>query len=49
MTSMKTTLPLQQGQQGQLEDGNNAIMTRATTLLQIKHNNTIVTRETTPS
>jgi hypothetical protein len=40
---------LQQGQQLQLKDGNNAIAMRATMPLQIKGNNTIVTRTTTPA
>jgi hypothetical protein len=47
--SMITTMPLQQGQQCQLEDSNNAIRTRATRPLQIKGNNAIVTRTTTPA
>jgi hypothetical protein len=46
---MMKTMPLKQGQQCQLEDGNNAIAMRATMLLQIKGNNTIVTRATTPA
>jgi hypothetical protein len=46
---MITTTPLQQGQQCQLEDGNNAIATRATTPSWIKGNNAIVTRATTPA
>jgi hypothetical protein len=45
---MMTTL-LQWGQQCQLEDGNDAIATRATTPLQIKSNNAIVTRAMTPA
>jgi hypothetical protein len=44
--SMMTKTPLQQKQQCQLEDGNNAIAMRETTLLQIKGNDTIVTRVT---
>ncbi len=46
---MMTTTPLQQGQQCQLEDGDNAITTRATTPLQIKGNNAIVTRAMMPA
>jgi hypothetical protein len=46
---MMTLMPLQQGQQCQLEDSNNTIATRATMLLQIKGNNAIYTRTTTPS
>jgi hypothetical protein len=41
---MMTTTPLQRGQWHQLEGGNNAIATRATTLSQIKGNNAIVMR-----
>jgi hypothetical protein len=46
---MMTTTPLQQGHQHQLEGSNNAIAMRATTPLQIKGNDAIVTRSTTPS
>jgi hypothetical protein len=46
---MMTTTPLQQGQQCQLEDGNKAIATRATTPLQIKDNDSIVMRATMPT
>jgi hypothetical protein len=49
MTLMMTTMPLQQGQQHQLEDGNNAITTRATKPSQIKGNDAIVTRAMTPA
>jgi hypothetical protein len=44
-----TTMPLQQGHQHQLQDGNNAITTRATKLLWIKGNDAIVMRATMPS
>ncbi len=43
-TSMMIMMPLQRGQQCQLEDGMNAIATRATMPLLIKGNNAIVTR-----
>jgi hypothetical protein len=46
---MMTTTPLQRGQQCQLEDGNNAITTRATTPSWIKVNNAIVMRVTMPA
>jgi hypothetical protein len=49
MASMMTTTSLQQGQQSQLEDGNTAITTMATTPSWIKGNNAIVTRKTTLS
>ncbi len=43
------TLALHQGQWCQLENGNNAIVTRATTLLWIKSNEPIVVRAKTPA
>jgi hypothetical protein len=46
---MMTMTQLQWGWQCQLGDGNKAITTRATMLLQIKSNNAIVTRATMPS
>ena len=46
---MMTKMPLQQGWQRQLEDGNNAIAKKETTLLWIKGNNAIVTRAMTPA
>jgi hypothetical protein len=46
MTLMMTMTPLQCGQQHQLEDGNNAITTRAPTPSRIEGDDTIVTRET---
>jgi hypothetical protein len=49
MILMMTTTQLQQGQQCQLEDGNNAIMTRATMPSRIKGDNAIVTRATMPA
>jgi hypothetical protein len=49
MTSKMIMMPLQQGQQHQLEDGNDAIAMRATTPPQIKGNDAIVTRATTPA
>jgi hypothetical protein len=48
-TSIMTKTPLQQGQQCQLEDDNNAIATRETMPLQIKCNDTIVTRAMMPA
>jgi hypothetical protein len=48
-TLMTTTVPLQQGQQCQLEAGNGAITTKATTPSRIKGNDAIVTRATMPS
>jgi hypothetical protein len=48
-TLMMTMMRLQQGQQCQLEDGNNGIMTRATMPSWIKGNNAIVTRVMMPS
>jgi hypothetical protein len=44
---MMTATPLRQGQQRHLQDNNDAIATRATTLLQIKGNNVIVMRAAT--
>jgi hypothetical protein len=49
MTLMMTMTPLQQGQQCQLEDGNNTITTRATTPLQIEGDNAVVMRATMPA
>ncbi len=46
---MMTTMPLQQGQQRQLVDGNDTIAMKATTPLRIKGNNIIVTRATMPT
>ncbi len=46
---MMMTMPLQWGQQHQLEGGNYALATRATSPSQIKGNNAIVTREITPA
>jgi hypothetical protein len=46
---MMTATSLQQEQLNQLEDGNNAIVTRARTPLQIKGNNAIVTRAMMPA
>jgi hypothetical protein len=46
---MMATTPLQQGQQHQLEDGNDTIATRATALSWIKGNNAIVTKATMPT
>jgi hypothetical protein len=46
---MMARMPLQQGQQCQLEDSNDTIATRATMLLRIKGNNAIVTRATMPA
>jgi hypothetical protein len=46
---MMTTTPLQQGQQQQLEDRNDTIMTRATTPSQIRGNNAIVMRAFMPA
>jgi hypothetical protein len=46
---MMTKMPLQQGWQHQLEDGNNTIAKRGRTLSRIKGKNTIVTRETIPA
>jgi hypothetical protein len=48
-TLMMKTTPFQQGQQRQLEDGNNAISTRATTPSRIRGNNAIVTRVKMPA
>jgi hypothetical protein len=48
MTLMIMAMPLGQGQERQLEDSNNTIMTRAAILQRIKGNNAIVTRATTP-
>jgi hypothetical protein len=47
--SMMMMTPLQQGQLCQLEDGDDTIATKATMPLQIKGNNAIVMRATTPS
>jgi hypothetical protein len=49
MTLMMIMMPLQQKQQHQLEDGNDAIATRATMQLQIRDVNTIDTKATTPA
>jgi hypothetical protein len=46
---MVMAMPLQQGGQHQLEDGDNAIAKRATMPLRIKGNNAIVMRATTPA
>jgi hypothetical protein len=46
---MMIMTPLQQGQRCQLENGNNAIVARATTPPQIKGNNAIVTRAAMPA
>jgi hypothetical protein len=45
---MITAMPLQQGQQPQLEDGKDAIAMRATMPSQIKGNDTIVMMAMTP-
>jgi hypothetical protein len=47
--SIMTMMPLQQGWQHQLEDGNNALTKRETTPSLIKGNDAILTRATTPA
>jgi hypothetical protein len=49
MTLMMMKMPLQQGQQRQLEDGNDVITTRATSPPQIKGGNAIVMSATMPA
>jgi hypothetical protein len=49
MTLMMMLVPLQQGQQSQLEDNNDTITMRVTTPSRIKGNNAINTRPTMPA